>query len=247
MKNFKILFILLMAIGTLNATAQNNTGEIKGKVFDKEDGTALPGAVAYVEAGGSKITAVTDVNGNFTIKPLRPGIYAVTITFSGMQSVEMPNISVNPDQITFLDKTLLAQGNGTQNLKTIVVQGAAGGLINPEETSRKTLTAKQIKTVAVLKQPGDFFASLSSDIQKGADDELYFRGSRSSSVAYIVDGVKLGNTMANVPSSAIGSVTVYTGGIPAKYGDVTGGVIILETKSYFDLYNQRKAQADYKP
>jgi len=29
----------------------------------------------------------------------------------------------------------------------------------------------------------------------------------------------------------------YTGGIPAKYGDTTGGVVILETLSYFDLYN----------
>jgi outer membrane receptor protein involved in Fe transport len=43
-----------------------------------------------------------------------------------------------------------------------------------------------------------------------------------------------------VPGSSIGGVTVYTGGIPAKYGDTTGGVIILETKSYFDLYREWK-------
>jgi hypothetical protein len=27
---------------------------------------------------------------------------------------------------------------------------------------------------------------------------------------------------------------VYSGGIPAKYGDCSGGVIVIETKSYFD-------------
>jgi hypothetical protein len=32
---------------------------------------------------------------------------------------------------------------------------------------------------------------------------------------------------------------VYAGGIPAKYGDAMGGVIVLETKSYFDLYRER--------
>jgi len=28
--------------------------------------------------------------------------------------------------------------------------------------------------------------------------------------------------------------------VPAKYGDVTGGVIVIETKNYFDLYNAAK-------
>jgi outer membrane receptor protein involved in Fe transport len=35
---------------------------------------------------------------------------------------------------------------------------------------------------------------------------------------------------------------VYSGAIPAKYGDTNGGVIVVETRSYFDLlreYNSR--------
>jgi hypothetical protein len=35
---------------------------------------------------------------------------------------------------------------------------------------------------------------------------------------------------------------VYTGGLPAKYGDILGGAVILETKSYFDLYRQWQAE-----
>ena len=37
------------------------------------------------------------------------------------------------------------------------------------------------------------------------------------------------------------SITIYTGGLPARYGDVTGGVVAIETKSYYDLYMQEKA------
>ena len=33
-----------------------------------------------------------------------------------------------------------------------------------------------------------------------------------------------------VPTSAIDQITVVTGGLPAKYGDVTGGVIEVTTK-----------------
>ena len=56
-----------------------------------------------------------------------------------------------------------------------------------------------------------------------------------------VDGVKLGSRFSGVPNEAINSFSVYTGGIPAKYGDVTGGIVAIETKSYFDLYQQRNA------
>jgi outer membrane receptor protein involved in Fe transport len=47
----------------------------------------------------------------------------------------------------------------------------------------------------------------------------------------------MGANAARIPSSAIGSISVYTGGLPAKYGDTTGGVVVIETKSYMDLYN----------
>jgi hypothetical protein len=43
-----------------------------------------------------------------------------------------------------------------------------------------------------------------------------------------------------IPGQAIGSLKVYTGGVPARYGDLSGGVIVVETKSYFDLSQQYK-------
>ena len=44
----------------------------------------------------------------------------------------------------------------------------------------------------------------------------------------------------NVPSCSIANMMVYTGGIPAKYGDTMGGVIVVETEGYFDLYRDWK-------
>ncbi|MCA1764106.1 MAG: carboxypeptidase-like regulatory domain-containing protein [Flavobacteriales bacterium] len=42
--------------------------------------------------------------------------------------------------------------------------------------------------------------------------------------------------LGRIPGSAIKTITVHTGGIPAKYGDVTGGIVVIETKSYFDYF-----------
>ena len=72
-------------------------------------------------------------------------------------------------------------------------------------------------------------------------DGLYFRGARPENMCYYVDGMKVSDRLSGVPSEAINSISVYTGGLPAKYGDVTGGVIAIETKSYFDLWQQRNA------
>jgi Ca-activated chloride channel family protein len=59
---------------------------------------------------------------------------------------------------------------------------------------------------------------------------LNFRGSRSDAVNYYIDGVKVIGS-PTIPHSAMNQITVYTGGIPANYGDVTGGIISIETKS----------------
>jgi Ca-activated chloride channel family protein len=57
---------------------------------------------------------------------------------------------------------------------------------------------------------------------------LNIRGARSDANIYYVDGIRVSN-FNSFPKSSMGEVTIYTGGIPAKYGDVTGGVVTLET------------------
>ncbi|WP_107039283.1 YfbK domain-containing protein [Brumimicrobium mesophilum] len=62
-----------------------------------------------------------------------------------------------------------------------------------------------------------------------SNGELSFRGSRENATHYYVDGVKIQGS-PNLPNSYIGSVKVYKGSIPANYGDVTGGIISVESK-----------------
>ena len=50
------------------------------------------------------------------------------------------------------------------------------------------------------------------------------------------------DNISSIPGAALRGLEAYTGGIPAKYGDTTGGVVVLETKGYFDLYYAWKAR-----
>ena len=53
-------------------------------------------------------------------------------------------------------------------------------------------------------------------------------------------GVKSITSKIGIPGQAIGSIKVYTSGVPASYGDVSGGIIVMETKSYFYLAQKYK-------
>ncbi len=236
MKNL-IFAVLAVFIATVSF-GQNAMGEIKGNVIDKEEGEPGVGAKVWVTVLESKKGTMTDIDGKFTIKPLNPGIYDVHITMTGKQEKIIKDVVVNPDKITWL-KDLEMVKNDT--LKIVEITTYAEPLIKPEDPTAQTISAKMIKNSPVLRNPKQLIGTISSDISVSADGDVYVRGSRSDAVIYFIDGVK-STGMNGVPGGAIGSITVYTGGVPAKYGDVTGGVVILETKSYFDLYKAKKSQ-----
>ena len=64
---------LLMLGSATTALAQ----ELKGNVVDKNSHETLIGAVVTVE--GSKLKAITDIDGNFELKGLKKGTYTLHI------------------------------------------------------------------------------------------------------------------------------------------------------------------------
>lgn len=77
-----------------------------------------------------------------------------------------------------------------------------------------------------------------------ADCQLHNRGARSDANIYFIDGVKvIGNL--GIPHSAIQQINYYTGGLPANFGDVTGGVVDIRTTSYSQIQNDRQNRGVY--
>src|SRR5271168_3765961 len=89
---FSGLLILLTAIALLwssSASAQlAGKGAIKGVITDST-GAVVPGAIvtATSTAQGTKFTRTASNSGDFDISPLDPGIYTVTVTGKGFQSL----------------------------------------------------------------------------------------------------------------------------------------------------------------
>lgn len=234
-----IMLGALLFSGALSA--QVNLGSVKGKVYDDMNQPII-GARVWIEQGGSITGTKSSVTGDFQIDALKPGLYTINFSASQRDTIIMAGVEVRPDKITLMD--------------TIVMNpmSVEGGVIIVEykpnkldvEISRLELETEDIKHSLNLRDPVGMFVSYHSDInQMEGSTDVIIRGSRPGDVVYFVDGVKSDN-LNGVPGAGIGSMQGYTGGIPAKYGDTTGGVIILETKSYFDLYYSWKATEDAK-
>jgi outer membrane cobalamin receptor len=157
----------------------------------------------------------------------------------GMNPVVMSEVVVNKDKITWIKDVSLS---ANVELNVLIIEELrykdSERLIKVEDPTAMTMTSKEIEKSPLLREPVDLIATMPGVTKKGG--QLYFRGARSDAILYFIDGVKNRGSGLGIPSSAIGEITVYTGGIPAKYGDVTGGIVVVETKSYFDLYNANK-------
>ncbi|MFC1733867.1 carboxypeptidase-like regulatory domain-containing protein [candidate division KSB1 bacterium] len=239
MKNVLILMILiLLPFGLLS----QNFGSIYGRILDEESKESLPGANIWVETGGSLVGTTTDNNGYFKLKPLRPGIYNVNISFVGYETAIMKTVRVNPDKITFLnDVSIVKIGIMSPEFEK-KAKPYGNKLIDPLQPSMQSLSDRDLKNIPGGKNVANLISSFSSDIKVDAGDRIYIRGARNGSVLYLVDGIRMKDPNIGIPTSAISSMTVYTGAVPAKYGDFTGGVIVIETKSYFDFESERIAR-----
>ncbi|MCF8373369.1 MAG: TonB-dependent receptor [Bacteroidales bacterium] len=220
----KLLFIIFAFLATQSLMAQS--GELKGKVLDKETREAIPFANVVVELNGNLVGgSSTDFDGNYTVKPIPAGKYTVKATYVGYKTMQQEGVVIRNEKITFLDLEL---NSSSELIEEVEVVSYKVPLISKDQTqSGSTMTSEEIE-----KMPGRSAAAVSitvAGVYSENGEVGSIRGARSSGNVTYVDGVKVIGS-SSLPQSAIEEVSVITGGVPAKYGDVTGGVTNLTTK-----------------
>lgn len=231
-----VCFISILSWG---AQAQNTMGEIMGKVFERSE-TELPaiGATVWVTRSGAKIAAKVDVDGRFRISAVPAGTYQLEAVYLGDTLQEAIPIVVQADGISNVGRINILE-KVTEVETFTVSHDTQGPLIDFGDVGIKRISSEDIMLSPVRNDPGQLIVSRNSDIKMSQNGELIIRGARPGDMTYFIDGVKTEGIKA-IPSVAIGGMTVYSSAIPAKYGDTTGGVIILESKSYHDLVRAKK-------
>jgi len=84
-------------------TLSTNTGNLKGKVIDKDTGEPMPFVqVSLTDSLGTEIGTTSDFDGKYTIKQVNTGTYTLKAKFVGYESAELNNVTISKNQSTNL-------------------------------------------------------------------------------------------------------------------------------------------------
>lgn len=230
MKRFLPLTLLMLLVASVAMAQTSTTGAIVGRVTDPTG--PLPGVTIEVRSPAAQGTqvAVTDANGEFRFSLLPPGQYSLSANLSGYAPLTQANIGVGLNRTTSLELDM----RQTNISETITVTAEAPVVDVTTAQTGANITAETIESLPMAR---DFYAVAQVAPGTSADaagTTVY--GSTGAENQYIIDGlnttgVELGTEAKTLNFDFIQEVQVITGGLPAEYGRVTGGVINAITKS----------------
>lgn len=222
----KILTLLSLLAIVFVVRAQN--GEISGKVLDENGEGAISANVVIVDDKGVSTGrgAQTDFDGNYSIKPLSPGKYNIQFSYLGYATQVQKGVVVNADKPTWLNSNLKPSDASLGEVEVIAYKVP---LIDPGKTSsQNTVTAEEIANMPT-RSVQDIAATTAGAFQSDQGTGISIKGGREEGTEYYIDGVKV-TGVPTLPASAIEQLQVITGGVPAKYGDLTGGIVNITSK-----------------
>ncbi len=221
------IYLFLTAFVALSflAVAQNNQGILKVTVTDKKTKEPIPFANAVVMNGSTQVAAGTaDFDGNIIIKPLAVGKYTVKVVYLGYTSMEYGGVIITGDKTTYLAP---AMDQGVE-LDVVTKVDYKIPLIDPDTKTGGT-TDRDSYIKMADKSISSVVSTQAGVYQRDAGGGLNIRGSRSGATNVFIDGERAIGTQ-NISQQAVEQVSVVLGGLPAQYGDVTGGVVSVTTR-----------------
>jgi len=225
----KILVLLISCFSLSSVLAQSNFGKLQGKVNDAKTKKAIAYATIILEKDGiRKGGAYTDEDGKYVINALDPGNYSVTVKYLDYKDKKITDVDVFANGTKYLNiemSQLSAEDGGGEELGPVVIR--AGKPMIEKDNNSKTIGSKDIAKLPTRNL--NAIAGITSGANQTSGGGISFLGSRTDATAYFVDGVRvLGSS--SVPQSAQGQIEIIQSGVPAQYGDFTGGAIVITTK-----------------
>jgi hypothetical protein len=220
----KIYLVLTLILTAGWSLAQSNFGEIRGKVVDAKTKKPLDYMnILVTKDGMSKGGAMTDDNGNYYIKALEPGSYTIVAKYIDYRDYEERGVAVRANNIIYVNVEMSKAD--AQELNVVVVKKWKTPIVKDGENS-KTFSDGDIVKLPT-RSLGAIAATASGVSSTSAG--VSFIGQRSDGTRYFVDGVPVVGSV-NLPQAAQGQIDIIQSGIPAQFGDFTGGAISITTK-----------------
>ena len=229
---------ILFLFSFLSSFAANYV--LKGHVINTEDRSAVE--FAYVMLPDHQLGAITNEKGDFIIKGVPEGDQTFVVSCLGFVKREFKiaihrdtpflNLEINPDNLALDEVVVTAQANKHNPATSYIIDKAA---LEHQQVS-------SITDISVL-LPGGKTSGDNDLTSSGKRFEIRSQSGEMGNPTFMsaveVDGVRLNNNASlagtegvdtrNISTSNIESIEVITGIPSVEYGDVSGGVVKVNT------------------
>nr|MBW0047764.1 TonB-dependent receptor [Segatella copri] len=239
-KNLKVGMLVCASILAANAayanyptsnellTVTQQTGKIKGTIIDSKTGEPVIGASVKVK--GTKLAAVTDLNGEFELNTHANA--TLQISYVGFKETEVKasnGMKISLEEDTEALEEVVVVGYGTQKKESLT-----GAMANIKGEKLKDITSATVENMLNGKVSGVYVAPGSG--RPGSTGAIIIRGQTSINGAtaplWVVDGVIVGNSAGDLNPDDIETMTVLKDAAStAIYGsEGANGVVVVTTK-----------------
>ena len=221
--------VFAVIIAARSASASNDaaiTGVVEDALLHPLTGAKV---ILHDSAGNTVAQTVTGADGKFTFSSVTFGDYTVEATSPGLVG-DHQHLQLQSSQVANVELTLVSSEEVIN-----VEEDWAVPPPPPATGSVKAITRQALAelpggddrpvTDVVATQPGFVIDALGN---------VYARGNHAN-VQYQVDGVPVPDSVgslfaASIPVRLINNLEIYTGGMPAEFGDRLGAVVNLTTR-----------------
>ncbi len=225
-----VLAAMFLLVASTELRAQT-TGRIVGQVVDAQ-GAVVPGVTVTATSPSLQgpATTVTDGNGGYRFVSLPPGVYKVTATLSGFKTLEQDNVQVGLDRTVEVNLTMqVASVQETVQVEAaspiIDTQSTTIGVNAKSDLFNRLPVQRDFYSIARI-APGTIEDGVGTAVlgSTGAENQYIIEGLNST-------GIERSEKTKGLNFDFIEEIEVKTGGLPAEYGRMTGGVVNVITKS----------------
>jgi outer membrane receptor protein involved in Fe transport len=241
--NLRKLIVAFIVIVCFASMLFAQMGKITGRVIDAATGEALGGANIILSE--LSIGAASDIDGNYVILNVPPGLYTLRYSYIGYSTVSMEKVQVQINRSTRMDVKMQVQAYAGEE----VLVTAERPIVEPNKTTSSTYF--EDKDISAMPVDGiRDVMELTAGVAMNADGSISIRGGSGYDVSYSVNGMKSmtsntgataygGSGMTEKSESswkmemnplAIAQMEVITGGFNAEYGNAQSGLVNVVTK-----------------
>ena len=252
----RMLFILVVALTWTSAVCADVGGKITGTVKDQTNGVIPRATVTAVNtATGVKQTTQSDPQGNYTFPVLPVGQYEIDVTADGFKPNRTRGLVINVGTSLAIDITMELS---SQN-ETVTVTENAAQVETSDTQLGEVIGSKQVTSIPLNgRSYTDLFATqvgvtplttsgagnstsgggfgtvpVAGDMDTG---QFSINGQRESANGFTLNGVSVEETIGQqagiIPNlDSISEFRILTGNADAEYGNYSGGLINVVTKS----------------